>query len=64
MLLGESGVGKEVVVVVIYQVLESEGFYVVINCGVFLKELIGSELFGYEKGVFIGVVGKKEGVFE
>lgn len=64
MLFGESGVGKEVVVVVIYCVLESEGFYIVINCGVFLKELIGSEFFGYEKGVFIGVVGCKEGVFE
>lgn len=29
-----------------------------------LMELIGSELFGYEKGVFIGVVSCKVGLFE
>lgn len=64
MLMGESGVGKEVVVQVIYNVIECDGLFVVINCGVFLKELIGSEFFGYEKGVFIGVIVCKEGVFE
>ena len=64
MLLGESGVGKEVVAAAIHQASESEGPYVATNCGAFSKELIGSELFGHEKGAFTGAVGKKEGVFE
>ncbi|MEW9796566.1 sigma-54-dependent transcriptional regulator [Alteromonas sp. CYL-A6] len=64
MLLGESGVGKEVVAAAIHHASESEGPYVATNCGAFSKELIGSELFGHEKGAFTGAVGKKEGVFE
>ena len=43
---------------------ESEGPYIATNCGAFSKELIGSELFGHEKGAFTGAVGRKEGVFE
>jgi len=64
MLLGESGVGKEVVAAAIHRASESEGPYIATNCGAFSKELIGSELFGHEKGAFTGAVGKKEGVFE
>ena len=64
MLLGESGVGKEVVAAAIHRASQSEGPYVVTNCGAFSKELIGSELFGHEKGAFTGAVGRKEGVFE
>ncbi|GGF54668.1 sigma-54-dependent transcriptional regulator [Alteromonas lipolytica] len=64
MLLGESGVGKEVVAAAIHAASECEGPYVATNCGAFSKELIGSELFGHEKGAFTGAVGRKEGVFE
>ena len=64
MLLGESGVGKEVVAAAIHRASESEGPYIATNCGAFSKELIGSELFGHEKGAFTGAVGRKEGVFE
>lgn len=64
MLLGESGAGKEVVAAAIHEASESEGPYIATNCGAFSKELIGSELFGHEKGAFTGAVGKKEGVFE
>jgi len=64
MLLGESGVGKEVVAAAIHRASESEGPYVATNCGAFSKELIGSELFGHEKGAFTGAVNRKEGVFE
>ncbi len=64
MLLGESGVGKEVVAESIHQASEIEGPYVATNCGAFSKELIGSELFGHEKGAFTGAVGRKSGVFE
>ncbi|QJR82315.1 sigma-54-dependent Fis family transcriptional regulator [Alteromonas pelagimontana] len=64
MLLGESGVGKEVVAEAIHQASDVEGPYVATNCGAFSKELIGSELFGHEKGAFTGAVGRKSGVFE
>lgn len=64
MLLGESGVGKEVVAAAIHEASDCEGSYVATNCGAFSKELIGSELFGHEKGAFTGAVGRKEGVFE
>ncbi|NMH61221.1 sigma 54-interacting transcriptional regulator [Alteromonas ponticola] len=64
MLLGESGVGKEVVAESIHEASEVEGPYVATNCGAFSKELIGSELFGHEKGAFTGAVGRKSGVFE
>ncbi|MFC3202306.1 sigma-54-dependent transcriptional regulator [Alteromonas oceani] len=64
MLLGESGVGKEVVAAAIHEASDCEGTYVATNCGAFSKELIGSELFGHEKGAFTGAVGRKEGVFE
>ncbi|MBT0586702.1 sigma-54-dependent transcriptional regulator [Alteromonas oceanisediminis] len=64
MLMGESGVGKEVVATAIHDATGREGQYVATNCGAFSKELIGSELFGHEKGAFTGAVGRKEGVFE
>ena len=64
MLLGESGVGKEVVAAAIHKASDSEGAYVATNCGAFSKELIASELFGHEKGAFTGAIGRKEGVFE
>lgn len=64
MLLGESGVGKEVVAEAIHQASGADGAYVATNCGAFSKELIGSELFGHEKGAFTGAVGRKSGVFE
>ncbi len=64
MLLGASGVGKEVVASAIHQASQAQGPLVATNCGALSKELIGSELFGHEKGAFTGAVAKKEGVFE
>ncbi len=63
MLLGESGVGKEVVAQAIHKASGAEGKLVATNCGALSKELIGSELFGHEKGAFTGAVAKKDGVF-
>ena len=64
MLLGESGVGKELVARAIHNASPSSGPFVAANCGAFSRELIGSELFGHEKGAFTGAVGRKPGLFE
>ncbi|GAA0859236.1 sigma-54 dependent transcriptional regulator [Aliiglaciecola litoralis] len=64
MLMGESGVGKEVVAQAIHSASNVEGPLITTNCGAMSKELIGSELFGHEKGAFTGAVGRKIGVFE
>ncbi len=57
---GETGVGKEVIARTIQS--RSARFnkpFVVINCGAISKDLVESELFGYEKGTFTG--GLQEG---
>lgn len=60
LLTGETGTGKEVIARYIHEVsLRSDKPFIAINCGAIQKELIGSELFGYESGTFTG--GKKEG---
>lgn len=59
------GVGKEVVVYVLYDLLVCVvWFFVVINCVVLFVVLIEFELFGYEVGVFFGVVCVWFGKFE
>ncbi|HSC68934.1 MAG TPA: sigma-54 dependent transcriptional regulator [Cellvibrio sp.] len=64
MLLGESGVGKEMVAAAIHYASQVEGDFVAANCGAFSRELISSELFGHEKGAFTGATYRKAGVFE
>lgn len=64
MLLGESGVGKEVVAKLIHQESDASGELVSTNCGALNKDLVTSELFGHEKGAFTGAVDRKVGVFE
>jgi two-component system response regulator HydG len=64
MLMGESGVGKEMVAAAIHYASEVEGEFVAANCGAFSRELINSELFGHEKGAFTGATYRKAGVFE
>lgn len=64
MLLGESGVGKEMVAQAIHNASEYKGERVSVNCGAIPKDLIASELFGHEKGAFTGANGQKQGVFE
>lgn len=65
LLLGESGVGKEVFA----NYIHSRGSrrkepFVPINCQAFPEGVIESELFGHEKGAFTGAVGKRIGKFE
>ena len=64
-LLGESGVGKEVFAQSIHNYSERKGNFVGINCGAIPTELLESELFGYEKGAFTGAKGNgKTGLIE
>lgn len=62
---GETGTGKEVVAQSIHYNSERKGQnFVAINMAAIPKELIESELFGYEKGAFTGAHTSKEGKFE
>jgi two-component system nitrogen regulation response regulator NtrX len=65
MLLGESGVGKELVARTIHRNSKrlSQRF-VQVNCAAIPEELIESELFGHEKGSFTGATEKQIGKFE
>jgi two-component system nitrogen regulation response regulator NtrX len=65
LLLGESGVGKELVARAIHRnSLRSRDRFVQVNCAAIPEELIESELFGHEKGSFTGAAEKQIGKFE
>ncbi len=65
LLLGESGVGKELVARAIHRnSLRSRERFVQVNCAAIPEELIESELFGHEKGSFTGATEKQIGTFE
>jgi transcriptional regulator with GAF, ATPase, and Fis domain len=65
LLLGETGVGKDVIANTIhYSSSRSEGSFVSVNCGAIPETLIDSELFGHEKGAFTGALTQKRGRFE
>jgi len=66
LILGESGTGKEMIAQAIHNnSSRRNGPFVAINCGAVPRELIGSELFGYEEGAFTGAKrGGSPGKFE
>ncbi len=65
MIMGESGVGKEVVTECLHLLSHrAHGPFVAINCGSIPASLIEAELFGYEKGSFTGASRSHAGVFE
>ncbi len=65
LLLGETGVGKEVIANAIhYSSSRKHGPFIKVNCGAIPESLMDSELFGHEKGAFTGATTKKRGRFE
>ena len=64
-LLGETGVGKEVIANAIHATsLRNDGPLVTVNCGAIPENLLDSELFGHERGAFTGAIAQKRGHFE
>jgi transcriptional regulator with PAS, ATPase and Fis domain len=66
LILGESGTGKELFAQALHETSgRRKGPFVAINCGAIPRDLIESELFGYEEGAFSGARKKgKPGKFE
>jgi two-component system, NtrC family, response regulator AtoC len=65
LLLGESGVGKEILARLIHKLsLRSQKAFVKVNCAALPADLLESELFGYEAGAFTGATRQKPGKFE
>lgn len=64
LIVGESGVGKEIIPRVIHDNSpRRREKYFAINCGSIPEGTIDSELFGHEKGSFTGAIGESEGYF-
>lgn len=66
LILGETGTGKELIASAIhYRSPNFKGPFMTVNCAAIPKDLIESELFGYEKGAFSGAVSSgKKGLIE
>lgn len=67
LILGETGVGKDVLARHIYRASyrSEKGEFIKINCGAIPQDLLESELFGYEAGAFTGASRTgKPGLFE
>ncbi len=62
---GENGAGKELVAHALHVLSKrAAGPFVKINCGAIPKDLVESELFGYERGAFTGALQAKKGRLE
>ncbi len=65
LITGESGTGKELIAAALHHnSSRRDKPFIRINCAAIPRELVESELFGYERGAFTGAVGSKPGRFE
>jgi transcriptional regulator with GAF, ATPase, and Fis domain len=65
LLLGETGVGKEVIATAIHNLSpRRNGPFIKVNCGAIPESLMDSELFGHEKGAVTGALFQKRGRLE
>jgi two-component system response regulator AtoC len=65
LILGETGVGKEMVARLLHaQSRRRERPFVVVDCAALHEHLLQSDLFGHEKGAFTGAARLKHGLFE
>jgi DNA-binding NtrC family response regulator len=65
LVLGESGVGKDVLARWIHaKSPRAEQPFVAVNCGAFTETLLNSELFGHERGAFTDAKAAKQGILE
>ncbi|MEW6668561.1 MAG: sigma 54-interacting transcriptional regulator [Thermodesulfobacteriota bacterium] len=65
MLLGETGVGKEIIANAIhFSSLRKDKPFIKVNCGAIADGFLDSELFGHEKGAFTSAIAQKRGRFE
>ncbi|HZC82692.1 MAG TPA: sigma-54 dependent transcriptional regulator, partial [Nitrospiraceae bacterium] len=65
LILGESGVGKELVARAIHENSARKGRpFFPLNCAAIPETLLEAELFGYERGAFTGAQAAKEGLLE
>ncbi len=63
LLLGETGVGKELAARALHRLSGRKGAFIPVNCGAIASELMESELFGHEKGAFTGASAHRKGAF-
>jgi len=65
MILGESGVGKELIANALHRNSPRRNKpFIKVNCAALPETLLESELFGHEKGAFTGAHSQKKGRFE